>query len=277
MYQSEIHIKGLGLSLRLEADRHYVYADPARLQQVFWNILKNATKFTKQGGKIDLITSNDGDDQVQVVFRDDGIGISRSLLERLFLPFEQGTDETVRRYGGLGLGLAISKALMDAQGGSIAADSAGPGQGAKFTVGMPCVNAPDFKDAPVSNPQPPQRGQNILLVEDHADTARVMSRLLQAAGHTVHVADTVASALAAASANKIELIISDIGLPDGTGIDLIMEIRKNSDVPAIALTGFGMDEDVAKCMQAGFNDHLTKPVNLQKLEMVIRQLGSGRG
>jgi len=120
----------------------------------------------------------------------------------------------------------------------------------------------------------PDLSLKILLVEDHADTARVMSRLLRAGGHEVQVADTVMSAIASASASGIDMIISDIGLPDGTGIDLIQEIRKNSKVPAIALTGFGMEEDVAKCIEAGFNDHLTKPVNLQKLEMVIRQLAS---
>jgi PAS domain S-box-containing protein len=276
MYQSEINTKRLQLSMQLEASEHYVYADPARLQQVFWNILKNATKFTRQGGKIELATANDSQGQVRVIFKDDGIGIDQALLSKLFLPFEQGTDETVRRYGGLGLGLAISKALMDAQGGSIAADSAGPGKGSEFTVGLPCVNAPKSQDAIVSSTESSQSALTILLVEDHVDTARVMSRLLRAGGHTVIVADSVASAVVSASANRIEMIISDIGLPDGTGIDLIRTIRQTSQTPAIALTGFGMEEDVAKCVEAGFNDHLTKPVNLQKLEMAIRQLSVRR-
>jgi CheY-like chemotaxis protein len=120
----------------------------------------------------------------------------------------------------------------------------------------------------------PQCALSILLVEDHADTARVMSRLLRAAGYKVHVADTVASAIDTAGNNNLDIIISDIGLPDGTGIELIQDLRKRSKIPAIALTGFGMEEDVAKCMEAGFNDHITKPVNLQKLELAIRQLAS---
>jgi PAS domain S-box-containing protein len=277
MYQSEIHVKKLRISMNLNAKQHHVYADPARLQQVFWNILKNATKFTNQGGHIDLSTENDCDGHVRMVFKDDGIGINSDLLAKLFLPFEQGTDETVRRYGGLGLGLAICKALMDAQGGSISADSKGPGTGSTFTVSLASVNEPDRREMPTSTTTMPEQPLKILLVEDHADTARVMSRLLRTAGHQVHVADTVASAITSATANDVEMIISDIGLPDGTGIDLIQQIRKSSKIPAIALTGFGMEEDVVKCIDAGFNDHLTKPVNLQKLEMVIRQLASRKG
>jgi PAS domain S-box-containing protein len=274
MYQSEIQTKKLQLTLQLDAKKHHVFADPARLQQVFWNILKNATKFTNQGGKIEISTRNEPDGQVVASFRDDGIGITQDLLGRLFLPFEQGTHETVRRYGGLGLGLAISKALMDAQGGSIAAESAGPGTGCRFTIGLPCVNAPDCKDVPSVSTEKPSRSLSILLVEDHADTARVMSRLLSSNGHKVQISDTVASALKIAGTNNLDMIISDIGLPDGTGIELIQEVRRHSKIPAIALTGFGMEEDVAKCLEAGFNDHLTKPVNLQKLELVIRNLAS---
>jgi PAS domain S-box-containing protein len=275
IYHSEIRSKRLEMGFKLDAPLHHVFADPARLQQVFWNILKNATKFTAEGGRIEITTSNPEPGRARITFTDNGIGMNAELLEKLFLPFEQGTSETVRRYGGLGLGLAISKALMDAQGGSIAAHSSGPGLGSTFTVELPAMPAPIREAKPAVKPPAPAdlaSALSILLVEDHADTARVMSRLLRLGGHHVHVAATVASALDAVAANSIGLIISDIGLPDGTGIDLIQTVRKTSNVPAIALTGFGMDDDVAKCRDAGFNDHLTKPVNLQKLELAIRQL-----
>lgn len=274
MYQSEMHSKKLRLSMQFQADRYHVYADPARLQQVFLNLLKNATKFTPEGGSIELQTHNEPDGQLQVTVHDTGIGMTGDLLGRIFKPFEQGSAETVRRYGGLGLGLSISKALMDAQGGTIVAASEGPGQGSTFTIGLPSVNAPDRQDAPVviAQPESPPRALNIMLVEDHADTARVMSRLLKNLGHRVTVADTVSGALATVGADTFDVLLSDIGLPDGTGIDLIRQIRLHSNLPAIALTGFGMEEDVAKCRDAGFDDHLTKPVNFQKLESVIRQL-----
>ena len=274
IYQSEIRSKRLEMVFNLDATVHHVYADPARLQQVFWNILKNATKFTSEGGRIEIRTSNPVPDRARITITDNGIGMNAELLEKLFLPFEQGTSETVRRYGGLGLGLAISKALMDAQGGSISATSAGPGQGSTFTLELPALPPPVRQEKPVVKPTPTDSAValRILLVEDHADTARVMSRLLRIAGHHVHVAATVVTAIEGALGNSIDLIISDIGLPDGTGIDLIKTVRKTSAVPAIALTGFGMDDDVAKCRDAGFNDHLTKPVNLQKLELAIRQL-----
>jgi hypothetical protein len=216
-------------------------------------------------------TGTDPGGRVEVSIRDSGIGMSREVLERLFVPFEQGTAETVRRYGGLGLGMAISKALMDAQGGTIRAQSPGASQGSTFTVALPWVEKPDGSDTPAVAAQPaqPRRPLNILIVEDHPDTARVMSRLLGNLGHHVTIANSVASGLDAVAANPFDLLLSDIGLPDGTGMDFIRQVRKTSSLPAIALTGFGMEEDVAKCREAGFNHHLTKPVNFQRLESII--------
>jgi PAS domain S-box-containing protein len=272
MYQSEAHAKRLKLLVQLNAEKHFVYADPARLQQVVLNLLKNAIKFTPEGGLIELKTSNEGG-TVEVVVHDNGIGMSPVTLDKLFQPFEQGTDEVVKRYGGLGLGLAISKTLVNAQGGTIAADSPGLGMGSTISVSLPCVNAPDCKPAP-SQPkvEHSQAPLEILFVEDHADTARVMSNLLGSFGHKITVRHSVKEATDAFSAGRFDLLLSDIGLPDGTGIDLIKAIRKQSNLPAIALTGFGMEEDVAACLEAGFNAHLTKPVNLQKLELMIQQL-----
>ncbi len=208
--------------------------------------------------------------------------MTREILAKAFLPFEQGTDETVRRYGGLGLGLTISKALMDAQGGEISADSDGPGLGSTFTVSLPCVNAPECGPAPARPPQPAvDRSLAILLVEDHTDTARVMSNLLGTWGHKVTVVSSVRAALESFSTTPVDLLISDIGLPDGTGIDLIRQIRETSPTPAIALTGFGMEEDVAACKAAGFDAHLTKTDYLPQVgnadSKPDRRIGCGNG
>jgi CheY-like chemotaxis protein len=232
-------------------------------------------KFTPERGTIDICIKNDQNGHVQVIFTDNGAGMSESMLQRLFQPFEQ---ETAGRYGGLGLGLAITKKLLEAQGGTIEARSDGQGKGASFTVTLPCVSAP----ALTGSVSPAQRkmerkfvdsGYRVLLVEDHADTARVLSRLLVGNGHSVITAYSIAEALAALRDNYFDILISDIGLPDGTGIDLIRAVREDlrSNMPAVALTGFGMEDDIKRTLNAGFNDHLTKPVNFARLELAIQR------
>jgi hypothetical protein len=277
MLRSEINAKQLNVSIDLNATRHYVKGDSARLQQVFGNILNNAAKFTERRGHISIVSLDDTQGRIVIKFKDDGIGMTPDVIERLFQPFEQGAD-IVSRYGGLGLGMAISKALVDIHAGSIAVESEGPGQGAEFTVTLPSIHASTMKLPTIApsgfsagkNPQ----GISILLVEDHEDTAMVMSRLLQAKGYTVETCATVADALKIVKERQFNLILSDIGLPDGTGIDLIRQIRQKSSIPAVALTGFGMDQDINRYKEAGFDAHLTKPVNFQKLEMIINQFFS---
>lgn len=274
MYRSEINGKQLKLSLQLDANRHFVQGDPARLQQVFWNIFKNAIKFTPGGGAIDVASRNDANGHVLLSFRDTGIGMEAETMSRLFEPFEQGSAETMRHYGGLGLGMSISKSLLKAQGGEIMAESKGRGQGATFTVTLSTVAGPDPNGRPATKAgSPMHKSLNILLVEDHVDTARAMSRLLRSQGHQVRAAGTVAEALQSAR-QPFDLLLSDIGLPDGTGVELIRQIREQygDGVTAIALTGFGMEDDLAKCRKAGFDDHLTKPVNLQSLERMLQQI-----
>lgn len=275
MYQSDINGKRITLSVLPQATMRHVRGDSGRLQQVFWNIVKNAVKFTPERGTIDISIKNDENGHVQVIVTDNGAGMSESMLQRLFQPFEQ---ETAGRYGGLGLGLAITKKLLEAQQGTIEARSAGQGKGASFIVTLPCVSAPALAE-PVS---PAQRkverkfvdtGYRVLLVEDHADTARVLSRLLAGNGHAVITAYSIAEALAALRENDFDILISDIGLPDGTGIDLIRAVREDlrKNMPAVALTGFGMEDDIKRTLHAGFNDHLTKPVNFARLELTIQR------
>jgi CheY-like chemotaxis protein len=247
------------------------------LQQALWNLLKNAVKFTPEGGRIDVSTRNDAHGHVQVIMTDTGIGISPQMIGRLFTPFEQ---ETAGRYGGLGLGLAITKALLEAQNGEIEARSEGPFRGATFIITLPCVDAPvapapKAKAASGNGDSAKDQHENcyrVLLVEDHADTARVLARLLRGNGHKVSAAHTVAEALAAARSQPFDVLVSDLGLPDGTGIDLIREIRRQyGSMPAVALTGFGMDDDVTRTREAGFDSHLTKPVNFARLEQAIQR------
>jgi signal transduction histidine kinase/ActR/RegA family two-component response regulator len=279
MYRSELQAGKFEVLLRLQAPRQVVRADPGRLQQVFWNLLKNAAKFTPEGGQIELASGNDGDGNLWIAVRDNGVGISREALARLFIPFEQGSDEIVKRYGGLGLGLTIARALVVAHGGEITAQSEGSDRGATFTVSLPVAQEAAHAEPMVaaSPAAPDQRRRfRVLLVEDHLDTARALARLLKGNGHEVEVATSVREAVEAFDGGRFDFLVSDLGLPDGTGMDLIRQLRRRYGlgVPAIALSGFGMDDDVARCKEAGFNDHVTKPVNLQKLEATIQRVGA---
>jgi signal transduction histidine kinase/CheY-like chemotaxis protein len=282
MYRSELNAGGFEVIQRLEAVRHVVRADPGRLQQVFWNVLKNAVKFTSQGGLIELSTRNDERGSVQIAVRDSGLGISTEAMARLFRPFEQGSDEIVKRYGGLGLGLTIARSLLNAHGGEITAQSAGLGSGATFTITLPGIQTQAQAEPIVpATPAKPATGRcfRMLLVEDHADTARVLARLLSGNGHEVKVAGSVRQAIEAFNGGSFDFLVSDLGLPDGSGVDLIRQIRQQLRlvIPAIALSGFGMEDDIARCKEAGFDDHVTKPVNLQKLEATIQRVGMETG
>jgi PAS domain S-box-containing protein len=275
MYRSEIQAKDLRLTMQLNASRPYVYLDASRLQQVMWNLLRNAAKFTERGGAITVETANDASGQILISVTDTGIGMDESTLSRLFIPFEQGEKDLSRRYGGLGLGLAISRALVDLLGGEISAASEGPGQGSQFEVTFPGIEwepssqngLADTEESRVSRAK-----LRILLVEDHADTGLAMSRLLEARGHQICMADSVSSAKELIEAADFDLLLCDLGLPDGTGIDVISHLRRLRATPAIALSGFGMEEDLVRCIDAGFDLHITKPVNIKQLEASIERL-----
>jgi PAS domain S-box-containing protein len=279
MYASEIEARSLKLTLRLEATRHVVRGDPGRLQQVFWNVLKNAVKFTPERGRIDLTTRNDAKGRLVIAVRVNGCGISKEALAKVFRPFEQGSDEVVRQYGGLGLGLTISSALLAAHGGDISASSEGVGHGATFTMTLPVLaDARTWEPEilPASHCTREGKRFRLLLVEDHLDTARVLARLLRGNGHDVETAGSLREARVAFASGRFDFLVSDVGLPDGSGVDLIREIRERygPTLPAVALSGFGMEDDIARCRQAGFDDHLTKPVNLQKLEATIQRVAA---
>jgi PAS domain S-box-containing protein len=270
--------KGVELTTALAAQRHRVNADAARLQQVFWNLLKNAIKFTPAGGRVTLSTRDAAaDGTVEVTVTDTGVGIDPALLARVFEPFEQGGANVTRLFGGLGLGLAISRAIVDRHGGHLAAHSRGVGRGATFTVSLPCCASGEPEAA--AAPEPPAAApaaSRLLLVEDHPDTAAVMARLLTTRGYSVRAVGTVAAALLATDAEPFDLVVSDIGLPDGSGLDLMSQLKaKYPRLAGVALSGYGMEDDVRRSRDAGFDAHLIKPVAVAHLESTLRQIGPG--
>jgi PAS domain S-box-containing protein len=269
---SDVRSRQLHLDVDLQADPHHVRGEGGRLQQVLWNLLKNAIKFTPAGGTITVRTATGPDQRVMMTVADTGIGIEPAALPRIFDAFEQGGREVTRMFGGLGLGLSISKALVDLHAGTLVAESAGHGRGATFTMTLPAVAPPAATAAPVGKSQALRDNCRILLVEDHADTARATARLLSRTGCDVRIAASVAGALQAMEAETFDLVISDIGLPDGSGLDLMRQLRAKHPVKGIALSGYGMPEDIDRSNEAGFDFHLTKPVDLRRLEEVVRQI-----
>jgi PAS domain S-box-containing protein len=270
MVSSEARAKTLNIEVLPQAANDRVSADSARLHQVVWNLLKNAIKFTPERGKITIATRNEGQ-RLLVEVKDSGIGIAPEVLPSIFNAFEQGES---RSFGGLGLGLAISKTIMDMHDGRLSACSDGKGQGACFTVELDTVvrvNRPAQKQDNGSGDA--GRPVRILLVDDHADTLKVLRRILERGGHSVTPASSVAEAARLAETTELDLLISDIGLPDGTGLDVIASVRqRHPRVPAIAMTGFGMEQDIKSSADAGFSTHLTKPVDINSLEAAIRKL-----
>jgi hypothetical protein len=270
--QSELQNKELKLTLKLDASRFHVHTDAARLQQVLWNILRNAIKFTEEDGAVTIVTSNDAEHNIHIAIADTGIGMTPETLSKLFVPFEQADPTRNRRYGGLGLGMAISNALVDLLEGELTAESPGLGKGSTFTVKFPTTSPIESRSQPARAPDAARGKVQLLLIEDHVDTARALSRLLENRGFKVEHASTISAGLKAIENGEFDLLLCDLGLPDGTGIDFIQKVRQRRKTPAIALTGFGMQEDVERAQRAGFDAHLTKPVSLQKLEITIWRL-----
>ncbi|HEY7087732.1 MAG TPA: ATP-binding protein [Tepidisphaeraceae bacterium] len=283
--QSQLLSKNHDLQFDLRARTSLVWADAGRLRQVFWNLLSNAIKFTHKQGKITFKTRLDGSGGIVIELADTGIGIGADVMPRLFTAFEQGeAAEISRQFGGLGLGLAISRALLEMQSGEITARSQGPDRGATFSVRLPLTD----RTAPASpDPQAPAQlahhgngeAPRILLVEDHADTLSVMLRLLESMGYPVTGADCVEDAVTLAAQQAFDLLISDLGLPDGSGLDVLRRLKEcngGGSVPlkSIALSGFGMEQDVRRSVEAGFDRHLTKPVDADALQRTIRELCS---
>lgn len=280
--REEILAQNLRIEFRLRAELEHVEGDPARLQQVFWNLIKNSVKFTPKQGRIIIETFNPTPDRIEIRTTDTGIGIEPDKLGKIFNAFEQGQSSITRRFGGLGLGLAISKAMVSAHGGSIAVESEGKDRGATFIVTLETVAAPAQTDAAHRAGTPgtseeakarmEQRAPRLLVVDDHHDTCIGMKMMLERRGYRVTLAHTADEAVEKARQEQFDLLISDIGLPGRSGYELMQELGGGDGLRGIALSGFGMENDVNRARAAGFSEHLTKPLNFERLEEIIHGL-----
>ena len=276
-----IEAKNLRLRTYFDPRVGMISGDPARLQQVIWNLVINATKFTPKGGQIDVKMERI-DSHVAVSVSDTGQGITAELLPYLFERFRQGDVSIKRNSGGLGLGLAIVKHIVEMHGGTIGAASEGPGTGAKFTVLLPIAASLDDSLHALPNPDRGSKeiarleGVRVLLVEDDTDTCAVMSRILEATGAVVTTATDVGAALAELEGAQPQVLVSDIGMPGQDGYDLIREVRARGysyqNLPAIALTALAGSHDRLRALLAGYQVHVAKPIDASELTAAIAAL-----
>ncbi|MEO7600327.1 MAG: ATP-binding protein, partial [Opitutus sp.] len=286
--RADVKERGLTLEVALRAEHFLVTGDAARLQQVFWNILKNAAKFTSGSGVVTVSSAYDETTKTIVIeISDTGIGMDTSEVTRVFGAFAQG-DHALRgrshRFGGLGLGLAISRKLVDLHGGRIEASSAGKDKGSTFTIHLPVVR-PISPSAGREGTQSTGRSQprdalargkrgRILVVEDHEPTRVALTHLLQRRGFEIASAASATAALREAAQHPFDLVLSDIGLPDSDGFTLMRELRDRHGLKGVALTGYGMEEDLVRSNAAGFFAHLTKPINAKVLDRTLESVFS---
>jgi CheY-like chemotaxis protein len=271
--RDEIAAKELTLSRELTAEERWVWGDPTRIRQIFWNLVNNAVKFTPAGGRIVVHSFGDSKGHLAVEITDSGVGIEPEQAARIFDAFEQGERTVTRKFGGLGLGLAITQSLVEMHKGSVKVQSAGKGKGATFTVTLPAVPNQIVEPTTFRGQSPEHRTLRILFVDDHEDTRRILARLLSTRGHHVEIANGVASALACLEKEKFDVLLSDIGLPDGSGHELMREAkRRQAQIKGIAVSGFGMDEDIQRSADAGFDTHLAKPLDVGLLENLLRRI-----
>lgn len=284
--RGEASERNLGVEVAFSAQTSVILGDSGRLQQVFWNVLKNAIKFTPKGGRIRVESRTLAEaNEIEIQISDTGIGMEPHELTRVFGAFSQGDhaeQSRGHRFGGLGLGLAISRKLVELHAGRIAAASEGRDRGATFSITLPLVGAGTptaagavggegderraETDGPAATVAPTGR---ILLVEDHEPTRAPLTRLLVRRGYDVVAVGSAEAALAAAADAKFDLVLSDIGLPDSDGFELMRTLRERHGSVGIALTGYGMDQDLARSSEAGFIEHLTKPVNVAVLDRAL--------
>jgi CheY-like chemotaxis protein len=272
--EGEARTKGVHLEVTACERPCLVDGDPARLQQVFWNVVKNAVKFTPEGGWVRVSCELPASGTMRVAVQDNGVGIAREDLGKIFNAFEQGDTGITHRFGGLGLGLAISKALVALHEGELTAESEGRGHGATFTIELPLTQDSRPKETGSPTSPAPHHALRLLIVEDHDATSTVMARLLKRRGYAVTVASSLHAALATLDDTPIDILISDLGLPDGTGGELMRRVREKRDLPGIALSGYGSEADVGRSREDGFDAHLTKPIDIDRLDRAIQKLAT---
>ena len=260
-----------------------VDGDRLRLQQIAWNVLNNAVKFTPAGGSIRISLKNDNSDAVLVV-SDTGQGIDPVFLPHVFEMFRQADGSNSRKHGGLGIGLALVRQLVQLHGGTISAESDGANKGAQFTIRLPLIREPQ----PLASPSMAASGgvelsvfalKSFLILDDSEDTLGMLEQLLKVSGAKVTTASKGADALRIAADNEFDVILSDISMPEMDGFEFLQRLRKikgREHVPVIAITGFGRIRDIERARAAGFYSHLTKPLNLQSLSEVLQQLAASK-
>jgi PAS domain S-box-containing protein len=272
-----INVAELDVRLDLAAESHHVRGDHARLMQIVWNVVHNAAKFSRSNGRLairtfELTPNGPGNPGHRVVaeFTDDGVGIDSDLLAKIFDPFEQGVADQRGRLSGLGLGLAICRSIAEAHGGELSATSPGQGHGSTFRLSLQVVPAPEVSSRSASTEplREPARGR-VLLVEDNVDTLRYLEILLRQHGYVVESARFLHKAITMAESSTFDILVSDLELPDGSGLDLMRLLR--GKLIGIAVSGFGSTSDIEISLNAGFAAHLTKPVDFHRLDASIRQ------
>jgi PAS domain S-box-containing protein len=277
MLAERIQEQQLKIEFDLAAGQAMVEGDEARLQQVLWNIVRNAVKFSPPGGRVRLASENDGG-EVLLHCADEGIGIEPQALPRIFTAFEQAEPEVSQRYGGLGLGLAIARGLVVEHGGRLDVRSEGRHRGATFTLRLPALAdagpVPSPTGSAPSEDSPSGQRSRLLLVEDNVDAAEALQLWLEDLGYHVTHATTRAAALDIAREARFDAVVTDLGLPDGTGLDLGRELGDRC--PVIALSGYGTAQDVRHSSEAGFAGHLVKPVDPQAVHLLVQRLLSQR-
>jgi signal transduction histidine kinase/ActR/RegA family two-component response regulator len=266
---------GLRLALEVRADDMWVEADPARLEQVFVNLLSNAAKYTEAGGRIDVLLER-RNGQAIVRIRDTGIGIAPDMLPRVWDLFAQSARTLDRAYGGLGIGLTVARRLVELHGACIEAHSDGLGKGATFTVSFPVLAVAGEGRPDVASASTSRRSVRVLVVEDNPDIADSLRMLLEVLGHRVRTVGDGVAALEAARANVPDVMLVDIGLPGIDGYEVARRVRRDPDLEQtvlIALTGYGREEDRARALAAGFDYHLVKPLSPDALNGLVTWLG----
>jgi CheY-like chemotaxis protein/two-component sensor histidine kinase len=267
--------KRIVLDINIDPEAGMISADPTRLQQVFWNLLTNAVKFTSPGGRVTTSVRRVGDDDVEVAVIDTGNGITADFLPFVFEPFRQADAKLARGHGGLGLGLAISRQLVELHGGTIRANSDGMGQGATFVVRLPRQGDSDANPLIRTSVVGPERsepiigangilldGVDILLVDDDEETLTLFRDSLEAAGARVRAVMTAADALREHDMRPPDLLVTDLALPGMDGLELLQIIRtKSPNIPAVSVTGYARLGDRARSLGAGFQAHVSKPID----------------
>ena len=277
--------RGVSIATVLMPRAGPVSGDPGRIQQIVWNLLSNAVKFTPSGGRVEVRLEQEGG-EVVIRVRDTGAGIAGAFLPHVFERFRQEDSSSTRVHGGLGLGLAIVRHLVEAHGGSVAAASEGPGRGATFTLRFPLSPARTRRAAPPAEARAPDGARagfatldrvRVLVVDDDPDTVEVVRQVLESAGAQVTSAATAQEALAALSARPPDVLLSDLGMPDEDGYALIRKVRsldpaRGGSVPAAALTAYTRSEDRREALLAGFQVYLPKPVEPAELTAAVARL-----